>query len=232
MSVSTSVPPTRREDVVDTYHGIAVADPYRWLEDGDDPEVAAWVGRPERADPRHCSTFPSAARWHERLVALMELPVVQHATLRGDRLFCYERPQGAEQFVLTRRSAIDPAADPVVLLDPADAERRRGDGDRLVLPVPRRHRRRSASARAGRSSRAAPRVRHRRDAGRRRRRPHPRHAGMLGRLGAGRLRVLLHPLSRPATSTTARSTTTASAPTGTTTRSCGTTGPIRRRGPT
>ena len=41
--MSTSVPPTRREDVVDTYHGIAVADPYRWLEDGDDPEVAAWV---------------------------------------------------------------------------------------------------------------------------------------------------------------------------------------------
>ena len=62
---------------------------------------------------------PARAEWHQRLVALMELPVVQHAALRGDRLFCYERPAGAEQFVLVRRSAADPGAEPVVLLDPA-----------------------------------------------------------------------------------------------------------------
>ena len=30
-------PPSRREDIVDDYHGVAVADPYRWLEDGDAP---------------------------------------------------------------------------------------------------------------------------------------------------------------------------------------------------
>jgi len=39
----TSPPPTRREDVVDVLHGVEVADPYRWLEDGDDPEVQAWL---------------------------------------------------------------------------------------------------------------------------------------------------------------------------------------------
>jgi prolyl oligopeptidase len=120
MSVSTSVPSTRREDVVDTYHGIAVTDPYRWLEDGDDPEVAAWVAGQNELT-RSLLDVPVRSTWHERLVDLMELPVVQHATLRGDRLFCYERPQGAEQFVLTRRSSIDPAEEPVVLLDPARA---------------------------------------------------------------------------------------------------------------
>ena len=36
--------------------------------------------------------------------------MLQHAVLRGDRLFCYERPAGAEQFVLTRRSALDPTS--------------------------------------------------------------------------------------------------------------------------
>ena len=118
MTLSTSVPPTRREDVVDTYHGTAVPDPYRWLEDGDDPEVTAWVAAQNELT-RATLDVPARAEWHRTLVALMELPVLQHAVLRGDRLFCYERPAGAEQFVLTTRSAVDPEKQPIVLLDPA-----------------------------------------------------------------------------------------------------------------
>ena len=34
---------TRRELVVDNYHGVPVADPYRWLEDDTAPEVQEWV---------------------------------------------------------------------------------------------------------------------------------------------------------------------------------------------
>ena len=120
MTLSTSVPPTRREDLVDDYHGTAVADPYRWLEDGDAADVAAWV-EAQNALTRSTLDTPARAVWHERLVALMELPVLQHATRRGDLLFCYERPAGAEQFVLTRRSAGDPTKDAVVLRDPAMA---------------------------------------------------------------------------------------------------------------
>src|SRR4051812_46646816 len=38
-----SYPETRAVDHVDTYHGTEVADPYRWLEDLDAPDTAAWV---------------------------------------------------------------------------------------------------------------------------------------------------------------------------------------------
>ena len=43
-------PETRSDDVVDTIHGRKVADPYRWLEDAKDPEVASWMtaGCPSR----------------------------------------------------------------------------------------------------------------------------------------------------------------------------------------
>ncbi|HTL98482.1 MAG TPA: prolyl oligopeptidase family serine peptidase [Holophagaceae bacterium] len=37
-----SVPPTKTVDAVDTYFGKAYHDPYRWLENLKDPEVAAW----------------------------------------------------------------------------------------------------------------------------------------------------------------------------------------------
>ena len=36
-------PVTRTVDVVETYHGVEVVDPYRWLEDIESVEVNAWI---------------------------------------------------------------------------------------------------------------------------------------------------------------------------------------------
>src|SRR5215467_5299630 len=36
-------PPSKRGDTAATSYGIRVEDPYRWLENGKDPEVQAWV---------------------------------------------------------------------------------------------------------------------------------------------------------------------------------------------
>jgi prolyl oligopeptidase len=35
--------PIRRDDVVDTLHGVSVPHPYRWLEDGVAEETSAWT---------------------------------------------------------------------------------------------------------------------------------------------------------------------------------------------
>jgi hypothetical protein len=49
LSVSTvpaqelNYPETRMVDQIDDYHGTSVADPYRWLEDINAPEVKEWV---------------------------------------------------------------------------------------------------------------------------------------------------------------------------------------------
>jgi len=115
----TKPPPTRREDVVDVVHGVTITDPYRWLESGDDPDVAEWVAAQNQHTRQALDARPDRGRWHERLSALTALPTVFGCRLRGDRLFVLERGRGADQFALVVRSAIDPKVPPRVLLDPA-----------------------------------------------------------------------------------------------------------------
>jgi prolyl oligopeptidase len=116
------IPPrTRRDAVVDTLHGVDVPDPYRWLEHGDDPEVQQWVAEQNSLARSALDAIPARGTWHERLVALMGLPLVQGVAIRGDRLFLLERDAGAQQARLVVRSLADPSAGAVVLADPAAA---------------------------------------------------------------------------------------------------------------
>lgn len=113
-------PPSRREDIVDDYHGVAVADPYRWLEDGDAPEVADWVAGQNQLTRSTLDADGARPRWHQLLVERLELPLIQGVVRRGEVLFCWERPRGAEQYCLTRR-AVDEPETVVVLVDPSAA---------------------------------------------------------------------------------------------------------------
>jgi prolyl oligopeptidase len=112
-------PRTRREPVVDSLHGVDVPDPYRWLERGDDPEVQQWVAEQNSLTRSALDAIPARDTWHERLVALMGLPLVQGVAVRGDRLFLLEREAGAQQARLVVRSLAEPGAGVTVLADPA-----------------------------------------------------------------------------------------------------------------
>ena len=100
-------------------HGTPVADPYRWLEDGDSEEVAAWVAAHNERTQQALEARPTWSQWHERLSALTALPTVGSAAVRGDKLFELGRAAGADQFALIVRSAVDRDLPERTLLDPA-----------------------------------------------------------------------------------------------------------------
>ena len=126
----------RRDGVVDALHGVDVPDPYRWLEDGDAAEVHEWVAAQNARTRQALDARPDRGWWHERLVALMQLPVVMAVQVRGRHLFSLERPAGAEQFLLTRRSAVDRRRGARRPRRPGGRHRRRGQRRRLVRASP------------------------------------------------------------------------------------------------
>jgi prolyl oligopeptidase len=100
-------------------HGVPVADPYRWLEEGESEEVAAWVAAHNERTNQALEARPTWSQWHERLSALTALPTVGSAAVRGDLLFVLARAAGADQFALSVQSAVDRTSPARVLLDPA-----------------------------------------------------------------------------------------------------------------
>jgi prolyl oligopeptidase len=59
-------------DQVDTFHGVTVPDPYRWLEEDvrTNPEVAAWVAAENAVCRRYLDAIPERATIEERLTQL------------------------------------------------------------------------------------------------------------------------------------------------------------------
>ena len=70
--VMLKYPETRRVDQVDTFHGVDVPDPYRWLEE--DPrnstEVADWIESQNNAAREYLDAIPSRKMFEERLTKL------------------------------------------------------------------------------------------------------------------------------------------------------------------
>ncbi|NOY30059.1 MAG: S9 family peptidase [Planctomycetes bacterium] len=65
-------PETRRVDQVDTYHGVEVADPYRWLEDDVrvSAEVADWADSQNQVTRTYLDRIKQRAAIHQRLTKL------------------------------------------------------------------------------------------------------------------------------------------------------------------
>src|SRR5581483_4907267 len=92
-------PAARREPLVDTIHGVQVADPYRWLEDDRSAETAAWTAAENALTRRHLDG-PRRDALVARLRALYDYPRTLSLVGRGGRYFFTHNPGPLDQPVL------------------------------------------------------------------------------------------------------------------------------------
>jgi prolyl oligopeptidase len=109
-------PPTRTVDQVDELHGVRVADPYRWLEDLDSPETAAWVAAQNELTFSYLEQIPAREKIRQRLTHLWNFERYGIPFTEGGRYF-YTRNDGLQnQSVLYVAESLD--GPPRVLVDP------------------------------------------------------------------------------------------------------------------
>ncbi|MEO6502123.1 MAG: prolyl oligopeptidase family serine peptidase [Jatrophihabitantaceae bacterium] len=114
-----SFPETRVVDQVENFHGTAVADPYRWLEDQTSSEVSDWVQAQAQAAERYLQALPGRPELAARLQQLTALPSSTAPSLHGGRWFRLANDGNQQQAVL--RVADEPMGTGQVLLDPNPA---------------------------------------------------------------------------------------------------------------
>ena len=116
MTQTTKYPSARKSDQVDDYHGVKVADPYRWLEDLDSEETRAWVEAENKLTFAYLNDIPQRTMLRERLTKLWNFEKYGVPFKEGDRYF-YTRNSGLQnQSVLYTVNALD--AQPQMILDP------------------------------------------------------------------------------------------------------------------
>ncbi len=79
-----SYPETKPVDTVDTYFGIDVKDPYRWLEDDRSAETEAWVKTQNKVTHSYLETIPFRKELKERLSSLWNYEKVGAPFTEGD----------------------------------------------------------------------------------------------------------------------------------------------------
>jgi prolyl oligopeptidase len=109
-------PETRKSDQVDTYFGIRVADPYRWLEDETSADTSRWVEAENKVTFAYLDAIPFRARLKARLTKLYNYPRFGAPYRRGDYFFFSKNDGLQNQSVIYMQKGLDGA--PEVLLDP------------------------------------------------------------------------------------------------------------------
>jgi prolyl oligopeptidase len=101
---------------LDDYHGTAVPDPYRWLEDTDSPETKAWIEAQNELTFAFLEQIPEREKIRARLTELWDYPKASAPFQRGGRYFQFQNTGLQNQDVLFVQESLEDEGR--ILIDP------------------------------------------------------------------------------------------------------------------
>ncbi|MBX2992482.1 MAG: S9 family peptidase [Bacteroidetes bacterium] len=109
-------PPSEKGDVTDSYFGVKVPDPYRWLEDDTSQAVAGWVARQNEVTFEYLSRIPFREKLKNRLEQIFNYPKYSTPVRKG-KYYVFSKNDGLQnQAVYYIQEGL--SGMPTVLLDP------------------------------------------------------------------------------------------------------------------
>ena len=109
-------PETKWVDIQDDYHGRAVKDPYRWLEDTESEETAAWVAAQNEVTQAYLQSIPERTAMQTRLQQLWNYERYGLPSHRGPTYFYTHNDGLQNQSLLYKADSL--AGERMVLIDP------------------------------------------------------------------------------------------------------------------
>lgn len=109
-------PQTAKVDTVDTYFGVQVKDPYRWLENDRSPETEAWVKAQNAVTHAYLDKIPFREALKNRLTELTNYPKYSSPMKKKGVYYFFMNNGLQNQSVLYRQTSL--TAQPELLLDP------------------------------------------------------------------------------------------------------------------
>lgn len=144
-AAALSYPETKKVDTVDTYFGVEVADPYRWLEDDMSAETAEWVKAQNKVTFDYLNQIPFRDDLKKELSDIWNYEKVGAPFIEGDYTYFYKNDGLQNQYVLYRYKNGEDPSKAVVFLDPntfkkdgtisLDATKFSKDGKLLVYSI-------------------------------------------------------------------------------------------------
>lgn len=120
----SSMPDTKKEPVIDTYHGIRVTDDYRWLEDANDPAVKKFVALQNKHSRTYFDNLPMRSAMLARLKELHQRSAAYYGLIqRGAKIFALkDQPPKNHPSLVVLNAQADPAGERI-LFDPDEFDR-------------------------------------------------------------------------------------------------------------
>ncbi len=109
-------PAIKKINVVDTYFGFEVQDPYRWLENDTAREVSEWVSEQNKLTFGYLEKIPFRGKVKERLTKIWDYPKYSAPWREGTNYYFSKNDGLQNQWVIYKQRGIDSAAE--VFLDP------------------------------------------------------------------------------------------------------------------